>query len=82
MDIQSIIQELANSKDPEQRRRAARQLRDYPGVESLESLKNALNDSDALVREESVRALGRMNDSRALEALIFALSDQSAWVRS
>jgi HEAT repeat protein len=51
-------------------------------MKSVESLINALNDSDWQVRQSPAKALGKRGDKQAVEPLIQVLKDEDKWVRA
>lgn len=60
---------------------AAQALGDLRDARAVESLIEALNDSNQWVRIVAAEALGQIGDPAATEALIYALDDISIWVR-
>lgn len=49
-------------------------------MKSVESLINALKDSDWQVRQRAAKALGKRGDKQAVQPLIQVLKDEDEWV--
>lgn len=81
-DLQTLIRELKDGKDPLSRREAAQALGTLGNTRTVEPLTAGLQDQDSGVRVWSAWALGEIGDLRALDPLIAALKDESDWVRS
>src|SRR4051794_16343384 len=75
-----ITRRQLKSISVETRRSAAEQLCQSYDPKAFEPLKDALHDSDALVRQFAATALGKLDDERITEVLVHALQDSDAEV--
>ena len=77
----TVLTDALQSGEPLVRRRASEALRDLAAPESRDSLRTALDDDDANVRINAVRALARTGDPHDRKLLASRLPDPSRAVR-
>ena len=72
---------ISRSADPAKVGKALQDVRGSEGTIAIDEILERLNDADQEVREEAVRALGRIGDGRAEDILIQQLNDRESYVR-
>lgn len=81
LPVETLIQQLHNSKDWTARCDAARLLGQSRDPRAVDALLPDLNDPDWRVRRNAAQALGALRDKRAVEPLLQALKDRTMTVR-
>jgi hypothetical protein len=80
-DIEGLKEALEYSKDSKVRKEAALALGGLGDAEVVESILQALQDTEKEVRKAAAQALGKIGSTAAVESLIRATKDANAGVR-